>query len=240
MNLNHIEKIYNNLQTPPIYGQIEGVCRVTGKESKGLYFQEWVRKTFTDFPYLKQGSIISNEALFTFDEKSTILQAKVKKERPQRFRTYSHILCGDEWYAVTKADKVLMWDLIINHNPECVCIAESGQKHIFFKVRQGWWQFEERQIQPNVEELIYINSMMNELYTGGFTQVEIQTGKYQDHRILKFGVHPWRILENSLKKHRYSNLFDFAAFFMQKQDVAIQEIVIPSNQNNKPNQLSLF
>lgn len=225
----HIKLLSKIVETPKI-GNTKGICRITGEESEGIPFDKWVKKTFTDYPYLQPGTIISNEALFTFNESCTILQEKVGKERPQRFRTYSHILVGDKWYALTKADKEKMFDLIMNQNPDCVCIAESGQKHIFFKVRQGWWQFEERQIQPDKKQLLFLNVIMNELYSRGFSQEEIKTGKYQDNRILKAGVARWKDLEDKLKIYRNSNIFDFAAFFMRKVEDVEKEFNTSSDE----------
>lgn len=45
----------NNLS----YGDIEGVCRITGYKSKGMEFSSWVRKTFNDWASLVPGTIIS-------------------------------------------------------------------------------------------------------------------------------------------------------------------------------------
>jgi hypothetical protein len=230
--MNNIETVYHIATNGKLrYGETKGVCRIMGKEAVGVPFDKWVKKTFTDFPFLQEGDIISNEALFTFEEGSEIIQQKVGSERPQRFRTYSHIISGQRWYALTKADKELMWDIITTQNPQCVCIAESGQKHIFFKIREGWWQFEEKQILPNLKLLKQINSIMNELYAGGFTQEEIKSGKYQDQRIIKFGLAEWKALDERLKPFRNSNIFDFAAFFMlKKEDEGIKPIIKNDNQ----------
>ena len=78
------------------YGDIKGICRITGNESSGLLCHEWVRDTFTDHASLQPGSIISNEALFCFDEASKIVKQKTGKDKLQRFRTYSHIVCFDK------------------------------------------------------------------------------------------------------------------------------------------------
>ncbi len=97
-----------------IYGDAEGICRITGEYSTGLPFEDWVKDTFTDWAYLRPGTIISNEALFCFEEKSEILQALTGRDKPQKFRTYSHIVVDDHWYPLTKAQKPEIYDLIIN------------------------------------------------------------------------------------------------------------------------------
>ena len=68
-----------------------------GKEGVGINFAKWVRDTFNDHDSLFPGTIISNEALFCFDESSEIIQKKTGREKPQRFRTYRtqphHLSC---------------------------------------------------------------------------------------------------------------------------------------------------
>ena len=62
MSKTHPCEIIYALSSRPIYGNVSGVCRITGKESEGLIFNKWVKPTFTDHAYLLPGNIISNEA----------------------------------------------------------------------------------------------------------------------------------------------------------------------------------
>lgn len=77
-------------------------------------FEKWVKDTFTDHAYLRPGDIISNEAAFSFTEDSTLIQAKTGRDKPQRFRTYSHIVTDTEWLCLTKADKERIVGLLLS------------------------------------------------------------------------------------------------------------------------------
>lgn len=88
------------------YGAQKGICRITGKESIGISFNEWVKDTFTDHSSLFPGTIISNEALFCFDECSDIVMVQSGKEKPQRFRTY-RIAQYIDWYCVGWTEEII-------------------------------------------------------------------------------------------------------------------------------------
>jgi hypothetical protein len=77
--LHPCELVYSIGANGLTYGSDKGICRITGKESEGILFDKWVRDTFTDFGSLKPGAIISNEALFCFDESSEIIARKTGK-----------------------------------------------------------------------------------------------------------------------------------------------------------------
>lgn len=207
------EKIYKIGADNKIYGIEKGTCRITGKKSTGLLFDKWVRKTFNDHGCLFPGTIISNEALFCFDESSDIIQKKTGKEKPQRFRTYSHIISAGEWYCVTKADKRLILQLIIE-GAEVVCLTETGQKHVLFKHKTGVWQLDELHVTPNVELLGVLHYHMCELMAYQFSQAEIITGDYKTNRILRAGLKNWQEHENIIKEHRGSGIFDFTSFML--------------------------
>ncbi len=207
-----IKKIYL-ISGSPIFGEIEGVCRVTGKKSKGLSFKEWVKKTFTDYSYLYQGEIISNEALFSFLELSEIIQKKVGKEKPQNFRTYSHIVYKNEWLCFTKANKKEIVEILKN-NPEFVCLTSTGQKHLAFKNKEGFWQLDEIFVVPDIMLFTEIHEFMIEMLKFGYNQKEIITGIYKAKTIKKIGIFNHLKKENYLSKHRGKPMFDFCAFLM--------------------------
>lgn len=208
--------LLSNIVEIPQKGTSKGICRITGIESFGFPFSDWVKDTFTDQSYLHSGTIISNEALFCFDEASTLIQRITNKDKPQRFRNYSHIISEGKWHLFTKADKKAMFELISTKECELVCIAESGQKHIFFKNQVGLWQLEEKHIYPDKEKLLYIHNILQKLYELGFTQEEIISGNYPQNKIFKIGFAEWNNLENQLKKERGTAFFNFTAFFMYK------------------------
>jgi len=64
---------------------------------------------------------------------------------------------------------------------------------------------------------------IEELYNGGFTKAEIETGRYQSHRIQQFGIRRFEDIESRLSWERRSRLFDVALFVAQKQEQDIQE-----------------
>jgi hypothetical protein len=201
-----------------IYGNEKGICRITGKESTGLNFGDWVKDTFTDHSYLYPGTIISNEALFCFEESSELIAQKVNKEKPQRFRTYSHIVVNDEWYVLTKAQKKEIYDLIINNEPDVCVISDSGQRHLLFKHKIGTWQFEDQFIQRDKETLTKIKLFGDELLNNNFSKAEMLSGNYIQHRVMKYGVKKWREVENELKQFRGSAIFDLAIWLSKKVD----------------------
>ncbi len=207
------EMIYNIGANGKIYGTEKGVCRITGKESTGVNFDKWVKDTFNDHAYLYPGSIISNEAMFCFDEASEIVQRKTGRDKPQRFRTYSHIVKDGEWYCLTKADKRKILQLIIE-GAEIVCLTDTGQKHILFKHQPGMWQLDELHIKPDIDMLKFLHFHMCELMAYQFSQAEIISGNYSSGRIVKAGLQNWQHHENEIKKHRGSGIFDFTSFML--------------------------
>lgn len=197
-------------------GNVEGVCRITGKRSVGQKFSDWVRRTFTDFGSLHAGDIISNEAAFCFDEASTLIQQKTGRDKPQRFRTYSHFLEEDgTWHCLTKADKPQMLDLL-HKETKIVCVAESGQRHIFFKNKPGMWQIEDVVLDRDIKKFDLIHSCMTQLLLLDFSQDEIRRGLYNLTKVAKCGIKAWEQFENKIKPFRGSPIFHFCSFFMYK------------------------
>jgi hypothetical protein len=238
--MEHIcERIYKIGANNKIYGSKEGICRITGKESKGLLFGEWVRNTFNDHDFLFPGTIISNEALFCFDESSEIIQKKTGRDKPQRFRTYSHIVKDGEWYCVTKADKRFILQLIIE-GAEMVCLTETGQKHVLFKHKTGVWQLDDLHVKPNIELLGLLHFHMCELLAYQFSQAEIIEGNYKSGRILKAGLKNWQEHESIIKEFRGSGIFDFTAFmlFTDKNNLRNDSEKDPEKLEIKPNNVS--
>lgn len=211
--MNVCEKIYKIGSENKIYGTEKGVCRIIGNESTGMNFEKWVRVTFNDHDRLYPGSIISNEAMFCFDEASEIVQRKTGRDKPQRFRTYSHIIKDSEWFCLTKADKRKIMKLIIE-GAEMVCLTETGQKHVLFKHKTGMWQLDELHIKPDIELLKLLHYHMCELLAYQFSQTEIITGDYSSGRIIKAGLQNWQEHEKEIKQHRGSGIFDFTSFML--------------------------
>lgn len=236
--MDHIcEHLYKIGANNKIYGNDKGFCRVTGKKSTGIKFENWVRSTFNDYDSLYPGEIISNEALFCFDESSEIIQNKTCKDRPQRFRTYSHIINNGEWYCLTKTDKELIFKFIIG-GAEVICLTDTGQKHIFFKHKKGMWQLDGLYVNPDIELLKLLHFNMCGLLAYKFSQAEIISGQYKSNNILKSGLQNWKKHEDIIKKYRGNGMFDFTSFMLFTNEII-------ENGNNKLNngsnqQFSLF
>ena len=196
-------------------GQKAGICRITGEHSKGLLFTKWVADTFTNYGDLHYGQIISNEALFSFEEASLLLQEKTNRDKPQRFRTYSHIITNSgEWFAFTKANKKEIVELILSNSIKILCLTDTGQKHIFFKHRIGFWQLDDEFICPNVNDFAFLHSTMLEMLLLGFGQEQVKTGNYNQIQIIKVGIENWQKIENKLKLRRGEPIFNLAAWLM--------------------------
>jgi hypothetical protein len=212
--LHPCELLYEVAAIKKTYGTVPGVCRITGKESTGLPFKTWVRDTFTDHAYLKPGDIISNEALFCFDESSEVIQKLTDRDKPQRFRTYSHIIANNAWHIYTKANKREMYQLITSGTCQVVCLSDSGQKHLYFKHRTGFWQLEDQFIVPDIDTLKFLHSRFGELLDVGFSQTEIITGNYIGYRVMKAGLQAWKTIEDQIKPLRGTLIFNFTAWIM--------------------------
>jgi hypothetical protein len=198
-----------------IYGETHGVCRITGKESTGVIFEKWVKDTFTDFAYLKPGTIISNEALFCFEEQSELLMRMTGRDKPQRFRTYSHIVVGADWHLLSKAQKLEIYDLLVNADPVIAVIADSGQKHLLFKHRIGTWQFETETIMRDKKTLRMLKEMADELLAEKFSKAEILTAQYKQYKVIDYGLARWREKESIFKQYRGSTIFDLSIWLSQ-------------------------
>lgn len=207
-------RIYKVGAESKIYGNTPGVCRITGNESNGIPFNDWVRKTFTDHASLLPGTIISNEALFCFDEASDIVMKRAGKEKPQRFRTYSHIIDADGvWHCCTKSDKRIIFKMIID-GASLVCLTDSGQKHVLFKHRPGMWQLDDMFIKPDIPRFIDLHTRMCALLDLSFSQTEVITGQYLQYRIMQVGIKAWKEIEDILKPYRGTKFFNFTAWLL--------------------------
>lgn len=201
-------------------------CVFCGMEKEGTSFNDWVKPTFTDHDKLQDGSIVCDDCLFWFDERSEKLARIIGKDKPQRMRNYSHFVVGGEWTPLSKGDKVKMQALLLDDSfPELAVIAESGQKHIVFRARRnlpggtsGWIQFEEQSLFVVPGELKQLLDIIEQLYVG-FSKTEIETGNYKGYRVVKFGLKCWQALEADLRDKRGSLLFRLTIFLAQKGEL---------------------
>ena len=209
------EIIYGAAGSPNIGEGQAGSCRTCGCSGIGTLFSKWVKPTFTDWDKITSGDIICQACLFCFDDLNPTLDAKLDRPR-QRMRNYSHFVVDGEWTPLSKGNKTRMAKLLLS-NPSVAVIAESGQKHILFRASPGLWQFEESRILPDSEALADLAAIIQPLYDGGFAKSEIHSGRYNQKRILSFGLARWHENERLLRPLRGSRLFTIALFLAQKE-----------------------
>jgi hypothetical protein len=201
-------------------------CRVCGQNKDGIDFNRWVKQNFTNYDLLVgDGDVICNECLFWFDQNSEELQKRVGKDKPQRMQNYSHFILGGKWIPVGKGDKDKMKRLLLDGAfPELAAIAVSGQKHLVFRARRnpagqncGWVQFEEQAVWVEQDKLRNLLDVIERLYKV-FSKLEIETGKYQMHRVYEYGV--LRLVEDDklLRPVRKTGLFELALFLAQRSE----------------------
>jgi hypothetical protein len=209
--------IYRAAGSPAMQTRTDGRCRTCGVLGSGLPFTGWVRDTFTDWDKIGSGEIICQACQFCFTDQNEALAKKLDKPAPQRMRNYSHFVRRGEWVPLSKADKPRMRELLLSPLDLAV-IALSGQKHIIFRGKPGWWQFEERSLRAFPGPLGQALAIVEDLYDGGFNKSEIETGRYSQKRILDFGLDHWRRAEAFIRPMRGSARLALAIFLASRSD----------------------
>ena len=203
----------------------ETICRICGQPGEGQPFTDWVRDTFTNHDALYPGSIICDACAFWFDQRSERLMQLMGKDKPQKMQNYCHFVVDGQWIPVSKGDKLRMAILLLDGPfPELAAIAVSGQKHIAFRARRnqpgqsaGWVQYEEQTAWVEQDKLRSLLEVVESLYIA-FSKVEIETGRYNQKRILEFGIERWYDLDQIISPVRKTVLFQLALFLAQRRD----------------------
>lgn len=100
---------------------------------------------------------------------------------------------------------------LLRREPLVAAIALSGQKHILFRCRPGWWQVEEDALRPNVEAVEAGLDIAVRLLDLGFSKAEVASGRYSHGRIWRTGeIELWRRLEQLAQSRRGSAYFALA------------------------------
>ncbi len=205
--------------SPKFAAGAAGTCRACGIESAGVPFDAWVKPTFTDWDKIAPGEILCQACQFCFCDQSGLLATLVGKSKPQRMRNYSHFVAGDRWIPLSKGDKPRMRALLLDPGLQLAVIADSGQRHILFRAKPGWWQFEEHALRPAPEALPQFLLPVEELYAGGiFSKREIASGAYSQRRVLEFGPERWARVEPLVRPMRGQILFTLAVFLAQPKE----------------------
>jgi len=221
MQATHI--LYYAAQPPPLASQSAcGTCRVCGAtDTPGTPFNAWVRDTFTNHDQLRPGEVICEICQFAFAQGSEFLAARVGKDKPQRMQNYSHLVLHGVWHPLHKGQKAEILSLL-RQSPELASIGTSGQKHVVFRTRPGWWQVEEQGVLPNLDALDACLGLVDKFYRV-FNKEEIATGNYGSTRTLtyaqNYGFDDYLSTEAAIRQWRGLAHFDLALYLAQKEEV---------------------
>lgn len=198
-------------------GNESGMCAICGIDGVGIPFDDWLKDTFTDLDKLVHGGAIACHACqFCSHNQSAYLAKQTGKDKPQKFRNYSHIVYNGVWYPLSKGQKSAMRDLLVQ-SPEVVLIATSGQKHTFYRSVPGRWQVEEQSMLPDVPMLRMLLDIVTPMLQV-FSKTELETARYDHRRIIMYGVDAWRQAEQVLRVYRGTLIYELVLFLAQKED----------------------
>lgn len=212
--------IYDAAGRPEYPHPVAGVCRLCGDAGDGIQFDSWVKDTFTNHDLLRPGEIICDACQFATDTKSPILQALTQRDKLQRMTNYSHFVVDGRWLAYHKGQKSEML-AALRGNPSAAVIAISGQKHIAFRARVGWWQVEESAVAPDLPRLEHCLKHVSDLYRV-FSKGEIEGEAYIPSRMMeyaqRYGMEGLLEAQAALRPHRGSIYFELALYLAQRED----------------------
>jgi hypothetical protein len=194
-----------------------GSCALCGTSHDGIPFADWVKPTFTDHDKITPGTMVCQACQFCSSEATPGLAERVGKTTAQKFRNYSHLVVDGVWYPLSKGDKPQIRALLFAE-PTVALIAYSGQKHLFFRSLPKWWQLEEHAVRPNVTALRQWLDLIEPLYNAGISKAELESGRYEQTRIMQVGVTAWRAAEAELRAVRGTPVFGLALFLAQRTE----------------------
>lgn len=217
MHATHI--LYQAAQPPPTPQSHQGDCRICGmSDVLGIPFDKWVSDAFTNHDRLCPGSVICGICQFAFAQGSTFLAQRTGRDKPQKMQNYSHIVLRGEWYPLHKGQKAEILSLL-RQSPELAAISTSGQKHVAFRARPGWWQVEEQSVLPDMAALDTCLGLIGKFYAV-YSKDEIATGNYSPGRTMtyaqSYGMADYLSTEAALRQWRGTPYFDLALYLAQK------------------------
>jgi len=193
-------------------------------DGKGQPVKKAIKPTFTDIPLAKAQESKSVCAGCTF-----CLSFKSMRN-----------------YSIVATEKILLHpsraelrDILLSppKPPFVTCIAVSGQKWVHIKSQIVYTrnhfpvQLEDITVYVEPVEFEKLLEPIEELYSAGFRKMsgktftgEIETGQYDSHKILVFGIEKWSELEEQIKEARGQRLFKLALFVAQKKGGDIIDI----------------
>lgn len=177
-------------------------------EGKGWPVKKGIKDTFTDHDLAKdmQSKSLCQGCMFCLGQ------------RP--LRNYS-LLVTDRLIHPSRAE---IRNILLNppDPPFLIAIAVSGQKHLSFKAHIAYSRdnfpvlLEEMLIFVPPEKLKTMLGFIELLYLE-FSKAEIESGRYNQARIKKFGTARWEEFENIISQYRGGRLFKLAVFAAQRQ-----------------------
>lgn len=141
----------------------------------------------------------------------------------RELRNYS-ILATGEWIMHPARHDLRAWLLVPPGPPFVFCVAKSGQKWVHIRGEVAYSrelfpvQFEETRVYVEPDKFKAILGPVEELYNGGFSKAEIETGQYSQKRIMDYGIQGWREKEDQVKPHRGGRQFGLAVFAARREE----------------------
>ncbi|MBA2878028.1 hypothetical protein HNR63_001082 [Anoxybacillus kamchatkensis] len=105
--------------------------------------------------------------------------------------------------------------------PFLIVLAVSQKKHLAFKGTVSYNReiytvmLEETEVIINRKEFTRLLAIV-ERFLFAFTKTEVQTGQYNQQRVLKFGIDRWEWFEEQVKPYRGTELLNVVMFVAQK------------------------
>jgi CRISPR type IV-associated protein Csf1 len=202
---------------PPLEPVPDTICWLCGGETGGLGMptKKGIKPTFTDHPYARgQGS-------------KSLCAGCAFCLSMRELRNYSILASPAGLQHPSRA----VWREILLSPPEppfVMCLAVSGQKHLFMKApvsldrRMFTVMLEEQAVHVIPEKLGVCVEAIEALYIY-FSKDEIATGRYSQNRIKECGLRRWEELEGEIAYWRGRPLFDLALFVAQKREKPKEE-----------------
>lgn len=211
--------LYAAAGTPPVATDTAGQCRLCGHDGPGVQWGRWVRETFADIDRAGPGSVICAACWFCWDDHSAILQQRTGRDKPQRMRNYSHLVTSHgAWLPLGKDQKRTIAHVLTSTPLAVAAISTAGQKHVLFRARAGWWQFEELAVRPDPAQLARLLDPVTALYGMGATKGMLRTGEYGTTWLRRVDLAVWWHHEQAIRRDRGSPLFELAVWLTQRED----------------------
>lgn len=202
---------YSDIEAGPVDDHL---CWLCGGETngEGVPTKKAIKPTFTD------------HALARAPESNSICKPCAWCLSWREMRNYSIIATG-KWLMHPDRTMLRGWLIKPPDPPFVICAAVSGQKwlHIRAEIAHSRSdfpvQFEDTRIYTDPARLKEMLFPIEMLYSNGFSKAEIESGNYNQKRIIDYGLRAWMREEDKLREYRQDNrLFSLAVFVAREQE----------------------